>query len=254
MESPYPESSSSHLDTTALSPKQVALKLVITSLGLSALIGIVALLSGELGQMTAKILLTSLAISAASLTSLACALRLERGRYAGLAWPGIAFSLFAAALGTVGLWSELDESVYWKVTAAIGILAAAFAGASLLSLCRLPSRKRGYLIVALIDIFALALLLDAMVLFELFEEEGLVRLLGVLSILAACASGVLPVLHYLYRSQFESSQGHDANRTPSQPSTLGHVACPKCGQQELRALGEIECPTCGCAFRVTLRS
>ena len=73
--------------THDMSLKRVLLQTVVGTLVLAALVGIYVFLFGDFGETEAKILGTTLTISAFSLTSLACAAAHEQRRYSAALDP-----------------------------------------------------------------------------------------------------------------------------------------------------------------------
>ncbi len=56
-----------------------ALKVLIVSVGTSALLGVIALLTGEFGESQVKVLFTAMTVAGASIIGLACGAALELG-------------------------------------------------------------------------------------------------------------------------------------------------------------------------------
>src|ERR1700740_1115877 len=110
-----------------MNPKRIALWFLITSVAVSAVIGIIAIVVGNFGQTQARILLTTLVISAASICALACGALWDSGRLRLLPMIGIALAIFDAILLIAGIWWEPASDGYWKFTASAGLIAAATA-------------------------------------------------------------------------------------------------------------------------------
>ena len=125
-----------------MSPKRLALLLLIGSVGFSALLGVWALLAGEFGDVEVKILLTSLCVSAASILSMSSAVAWEQRKLDWLPRAGIALALLACVGVIAGLWIEVDSDEYWKTMVSLGLAAVAVAHACLLSLARLAPAYR----------------------------------------------------------------------------------------------------------------
>src|SRR5262249_45716874 len=137
-------------------PKRLALWFLIASVGLSAIIGIIAILS-KFGRTEAQILLTTLTVSAASICALACGALWESQRAKILPVAGIVLAISDAALFIVGIWWEAQSEAYWKFSASVGLIAVATAHACLLSLARLAARFAWARIAAFVAAYLLAI-------------------------------------------------------------------------------------------------
>src|SRR5436190_10088465 len=96
------------------SPKKTALWLLIASVVVSALLGIWAILSGNFGELQARVLLTTLTITGASVIGLACGAYWETGRMRWLPLLGIILAIFAATMIIIGIWFEPKGDFLWK--------------------------------------------------------------------------------------------------------------------------------------------
>jgi hypothetical protein len=217
---------------------KLALRTLISSVVISAALGIFAILSGG-GWQQARILFTTASISGASMCMLACAALWER-RQTPESLPGIALALCGAVLVITGIWAEFDSEWYWKGTATVVVFAIASAHMCLLSLASLAHRYSWALAVAAIAIFGLAIIISWMVVAE-EAGAGWFRLMGVTAILVASMSILIPIFH-----RFSASQ-EAAPRLQARA-----VMCPWCGTAQTQPLGEITCATCGCVFVVRI--
>ncbi len=181
------------------STRRVFLYLLITSVSVSALIGIGVLLFGDFGNFEVRVMMTTLTITAASILGLASGAYLETGRGRIMPLAGIVLAIFAALLTFLIIWNVADESeIFIKVTATATLLALSFSHLSQLSLARLDyrfawSRAAAFIFVGI---------LDAILLFIMwFEPESgsdlTARIIGILSILIAAVTVVTPVFHKL---------------------------------------------------------
>lgn len=191
-----------------MNPRRIFLYLLITSVGLSALIGIGVILFGNFGEIEVRILFTTLTITVASIFGLACGAYLESGRARYLPIVGIVLSILAALMCFLIIWNVLDDSeTFIKIFVTTLILAAALSHISLLSLANLD-RKYSWTRVAAV---ACSALLCAVLLYIIwFEPEGesdlIYRILGVLGILLASLTVVTPVLHKLSSHQEDDAK------------------------------------------------
>jgi hypothetical protein len=104
------------------------------------------------------------------------------------------------------MWIEIDSETYWKVAASIACFAIACAHLSMLFMANLAGIYRWAYLVAYQLIFGLAALVTVGLVFELFENDGFWRLTGVVSILVAAITLLIPVFHYMSREVVAASQ------------------------------------------------
>jgi len=173
--------------------RKLFLRIFIGFLMLTAIVGIVSVLSGDFGELQVKILATCLTISAASICSMACAAFMEKRRPKALGFAGITLSLAAATLTIIGLWLEIDSEEYWKTTITFTIVAVAFAHAFLLLLPDLDGRFKWIQVAASVCIGILALQIVVAVWGEI-NDETYYRLLAVVAIVVGLETLVIPIL------------------------------------------------------------
>lgn len=183
--------------------RRAAIIAIIVSLAVAALLGIIALLSGDFGETQARILGTTLTVAAFGTTAL-CHLAVVARPVRVVGYIGIAASAVAALCALVLIWAELD----WTVTDPLikglfvsGIAAASLAQTNLLLL--LSGRAHRIIRVALgatlasIGIVAIMIILpiltDGEVPGERFDETWW-RIFGVVAILDALGTIALPIL------------------------------------------------------------
>lgn len=184
--------------------------LLICSIALSALMGIWAILSGEFGDLQARVLGTTLTIVGTSILGLACGAYLEspysRGkttRFVPVA--GIILAVLSAAITLWLIWGAsgwLDSAVYKTLFVAL-IFSFSFAQLSLLSLARLAKRFRWATTTAYVVILLLASIVSAIIIIEPHSEDYITaRLIGVLAVVDAAITVMIPIFHRLSRSEF----------------------------------------------------
>jgi hypothetical protein len=231
-----------------MNPKRIALWFLITSVAVSAVIGIIAIVVGNFGQTQARILLTTLVISAASICALACGALWESGRLKLLPMIGIALAIFDAILLIAGIWWEPSTDGYWKFTASAGLIAAATAHVCLLALAKLAPRFVWSQIAAYTAAYLLALLFIYLIYAEP-KGDAFIRVIGVVSIMLAAASILTPVFHRLSRGDLiEPPQ----LTTLTGPQLHPTITCPQCGESLPNSPVDTSCGRCGCKFRVTI--
>lgn len=227
------------------SPKKVALWLLIASVAISAGLGIWAILSGEFGELQGRVLLTTLTITGASVCGLACGAYWETGRNRWLPGMGILLTLIGAGVVIFGIWYKTSAIGFWKVAASICLVAIATAHVSLLSLARLNGRYRWVMAAA----YGLAYLLACLLIVAMFAESNnsdwFPRLIGVVSILLAAVSLIVPIFHRLSRTE-----------APPQTAAVTEngfwptVTCPRCGGSLPNSRSAIVCGDCACRFQI----
>jgi hypothetical protein len=176
---------------------------IIVSFSAAALVGIIALLSGDFGETQGRIILTTLLMGGTSITAL-CHLAIADRAMRLVGFVGLAASTIALVTGLVLIWRDwnLEGFEDWlKAFATAGVLAVSFAHANLLLL--LAGRRRQIirigLMVTLVMIAAVAIMITLPILSEgnipgYENEEWYWRLFGVVGILDVLGTVVVPVL------------------------------------------------------------
>ena len=165
---------------------------------LAALVGIYVFLFGDFGEMEAKILGTTLTISAFSLTSLACAAAHEQRRYPLLSILGLGVAIVGLLLYVPAIWAEwFDTEAVGKTMAIVGLFSFSFAQCCLLSLATLQRHVAWLFYAAVTAILLLATIISGIIVFDPNDEEWLMRTVGVVAILDGCFSLCVPILHRL---------------------------------------------------------
>jgi hypothetical protein len=231
-----------------MSLKKVALWFLIGSVAISAVLGIIAILTGNFGDFEMRIILTTLTISAASIGALAAGALWEGRGQKELPLLGIVLSVVAALLIITGIWFEPHSDQYWKFTASTGVFAAATTHACLLSLAKLAPRFAWARLVTLAAVYTLAVLIVMTIYFEPTGDLGF-RLIGTLSIVVAALTIMTPIFHRLSRDDFRGAGGTDL--TPAR-GFWATVSCPQCGAGQPNSLTETTCDRCGCRFVVKI--
>jgi hypothetical protein len=229
-----------------MNPKRIALLFLIVSVVVSALLGIIAIIVGTFGRTEVQILLTTLTISAASICALACGALWEAGRAKLFPMIGIALAIVDAVLFIIGIWFETSSEAYWKFSAALGCVAVATAHACLLSLARLAWRFAWSRVAAFIAAYLLAALFIYMIYFTP-NGDGVIRIIGVTSIVLAAMTILTPVFHRLSRGDFDKDAAG-----PSVPTRFATMTCPQCGSPQANSREETKCSQCGCRFQILI--
>lgn len=192
-----------------LNIKKLFLYTLITSVAISALIGIFVILFGNFGETEGKILATTFTIAVTSILGLACGAYLETKRGKFLPICGIIFSIISAILFFMLIWVEMiwKEDVFYKSLATATILAVSCSHLSLISIAKLDAKFQWSKIALHICVWTLsAILLWILWFAEHSENDFIVRVIGVLSIIIAALTIITPVFYKLSNSLPKAKQ------------------------------------------------
>lgn len=203
---------------------------IIVSFSAAALVGIIALLSGDFGETQGRIILTTLLMGGTSITAL-CHLAIADRAMRLVGFVGLAASTIALVTGLVLIWRDWNLEGFddWlKAFATAGVLAVSFAHANLLLL--LAGRRRQIirigLMVTLVMIAAVAIMIILPILSEgtipgYENEEWYWRLFGVVGILDVLGTVVVPVLAIFVKDApavaVADAMGQDAPPASTEP-------------------------------------
>lgn len=228
-----------------MNPKLIALWFLIVSVALSALIGVIAILSRTFGETQERILMTTLTISGTSICAMSCGAFWERGRAKIVPIAGIGLAIVTAALMIIGIWAEISRAGYWRFSASVALIAVATAHACLIALAKLAPRFGWSKFATFLAAYTLAALFVYVIYFQPTEGSVLIRVIGVTSIVLAALTILTPIFHRLSRGDLTEA---------SSPARQLHatITCPRCGAALPNSAAEIKCHDCGCVFRVTI--
>jgi hypothetical protein len=164
----------------------------VVFLGLTALIAIVSVLSGEFGELQMKILVTSFTISAASICSMSCAAFIEKQKQQGLGFSGILLSVVAAILLIFLIWLEFENEWYFKATLTVAVCAVSFAHAFLLVLPDLENKHTWIQKAATTSIAILGGQIIVALWVEI-DHEAYIRALAVVAIIVVLETLLVPL-------------------------------------------------------------
>jgi hypothetical protein len=222
--------------TTAIgAARKGAIYGIIVSFSAAALVGIVALLSGDFGETQGRIILTTLLMGGTSITAL-CHLAIADRAMRIVGFVGLAASTVALVAGLVLIWRDWSDSAFedWlKVFATSAVIAVSFAHANLLLL--LAGRRRMIIRIGLMVTLVMIAMVAIMIILPIvsegeipgFENEGWYwRLFGVVGILDVLGTVVVPVLAIFVKDApaiaVADAMGQDAPLAPS--ASAGHLA------------------------------
>ena len=219
--------------------KRRLLWVLLGSVAVNAALGIYALLVPDFGELQRNVLLTSVCVTAAGIVSLACLPAWERRRLMPFPVVSMVVSVVGLGLAVVIVWAAPAGG--WptvdKTMGTLFVLGGAGTLASLLGLVVLARRLRWALAAALGLVAAVAAFSAAQIWIDHDPPTWVLRLYGVVAVLAAAFVVAVPVLHRASAREF-------AGRLPVN-------FCPACGRALLAASEQdTACPSCGTAFRV----
>jgi hypothetical protein len=172
----------------------------IVFLCFSAFLGIVGVLSGDFGEFQAKVLATTSITALASICGLCCSAYCDRRTFPLAGQVGVILAIAFAVMVVIGIWGDVDDWDYWRVTLTMMVYGIAVAHMLALLLLRLPGAYAWLYVVTGV----LILLLSSVIVGIMFAEdgnEGIFKLLAVLAILTALGTLVIPVVSRLTRDQ-----------------------------------------------------
>ena len=185
--------------------KRPLLYLLVGSVILSAVLGIIIVLRNTWSWFEVRVILTTITVAVASLCGLACDLsRTPRGSNI-LPTGGLLLTSLAVGLILIGIWSDVDLDGFWKTTACASIFAVSTVHICLLSIARLAPRFRWVFFVACQVIYGLAILLSAIIIWEI-DDDPIFRLVATVSIVDAALTLVIPLLHRISKTDHTDSQ------------------------------------------------
>src|SRR5450432_2730601 len=124
-----------------MSARKLALRILVTAVVISAVLGVIAILSGRMTELSLKVLLTTVTISWTSLLALASFAAWNQQGARVFSRVGLASSLATAAIIIGAVWFDAMP-VSGELLVSCIILGIAGAHGSLLSLARLAPKHR----------------------------------------------------------------------------------------------------------------
>lgn len=189
--------------------RRVAIIVIIVSLSITAVIGIVTLVTGAYGELQSRIMVTTLIIGATSVLALGDLAVLGR-RVRAVGVTGLVAAAVALVTALIIVWGEDSSELVVKTCALAAIAAASLAHAGLLLLLserRRPAVRIGlWVTVALIAIL-LVLLYIAILSDGDVWNDAYTKLVGTVAILDVLGTIVVPVV-----SLFVKDDGTQATR------------------------------------------
>lgn len=177
--------------------KKYLILTIVTSLIISALLGIITLLSGEV--VSWEVITTTIVVGLFSIFSLGSLRGFESTDLFEklISQVGVVTSLLATGLLLFLIWFSpdfWDGETYYRITAIASVLAVALSHISLI----LPFAKQSMLTAALVSatsgvVAIVAAIIVSLIVFEANDYEGIYRVLGVFAILDVLGTILVPI-------------------------------------------------------------
>ena len=238
--------------------KRIFLITLLASIALSALMGIIAILSDMNHEWGIKLFFSALTIAGASLACFVSSIPLEKRRFPVLAWSGILLPLLAAFLCIVLIWAwEPIQEVLgyffypknsWRASELMGKFLVSFiylaiavsASAALLS-PRL--RSVGFWIqITTVALIAGGFIMEQPLMWFLYREEFLWKMWGISLILSFAGLITTPIIARFFTIKTDEE-------LTALTRTL-HLTCPRCLTPQDMLVGESRCSHCKLKFKL----
>lgn len=234
----------------AFNLRRNGIRFVLGSIAVNAIIGIVAIVSGDFSDLDAKILITSLSVTGASVLALANLTARTQQFVKYMPEVGAVFSVVGFTLLVIGAWGEFEIENLLKASGTAILFASGIAHGGLLSRSRLLPQYK----LVLRSAWFFAAVLVGMITFLIWASDSVDgdlygRAMGVVIILLAATTLAVPVLHRASRSELIL----DLTRERSTGNGVGY--CPSCGSERLEHGDEANtCDSCGARFTVNFQA
>ncbi len=225
------------------------MKFVLASIAVNAVIGIIAIVSGDFSDLDGKILVTSMSLTGGLILALASLTARTQRFVKYVPEGGAAFSIVGFALLIYGAWTAFDSDDVGKAAGTAILFAAGITHSGLLSRSRLMPRYRPVLQSAWLFAAVLVTMITMMIWTPFGEDNEIFpRVMGVVIILLAAVTLAVPVLHRSSRMDLALDETRDR--------LDGNVTryCPICGSEHIEPVAHSEdvsrCEACGARFTV----
>ena len=200
--------------------KKTALYTLIGAVGVSALLAVAALLSGEFGELQGKTIATSLTLAGVSVVILACGAAAEKGRGALYVPIGIGAALLGGLIAVVGIWGDLTNETLGKLLLTCIVTAGFCSIGALLEAANLLPNHRWVRTATIACSVLVSLMLLGLIWIDDFHRAVPWRWLAVFAVLGSAGTITTLVLARIGRDQYEH---------PSAAGTRAMPVCPHCG-------------------------
>jgi FtsH-binding integral membrane protein len=209
------------------------------------LVGIYCLSVGTIGFLEARILATTGAVGAASILAMASAVPWERRRWHPIGPLGILAVSVSFVLSQVLTWyaKALDSEALVKAFFISIVVAVALPHIGLLAMAQL---KRQWTMVQIATVAVIGILAAQIILSVALEvSDGTwYRFLGIFSIIVACGTVSIPILH-----RMSAMHVREGVRTTA---LMLSIVCPRCATKQELGVGHSKCVKCALRFRIEI--
>jgi hypothetical protein len=217
----------------------------ILSIVFCGLVGIYCLATGTIGVIEGRILLTTAAVGASSILALAAVVPWERRRWHPIGPLGLLAVTVSLAITSVMVWwsKSIDYEALVKAFFISIVLAVAFPHIGLVGMARLRSSWAIIQLGTVVMIVILAGQIISSIVFEM-KDETWYRFIGIFSIVVACGTVSVPILH-----KVSALQGREAVKTTA---LMLNIKCPRCSTNQELGVGASKCVKCALKFRIEI--
>jgi hypothetical protein len=185
------------------------LLLLVASVIFGAVVGIAIVLLDTWGWLELRIAGTTAILAVGSLAALACDYSRQSGSRNVLPRAGLLMTLIGTGMSLAGIWCDIDAEAYWKSFVVIAIVGLATVIVALLWAARLARRYSWLHHISFTVYYLLAIYASYAIVAE-NDDDGTMRAIGALSIIAAAIALIVPLLHRLSRMDFVQHESRDA--------------------------------------------
>ena len=217
-------------------------RVAMTLIALNALLAIIILIGGEMGETGGRILATSLLATGTALLVMVLVPAVSDGRIGFVPHLAIAGAVVGFVIVTIGIWTETDAEFGWKIAGTAYNIAVAGAAAALLAALPVEGRARWVATATLGAVGIAALMIVAAIWVEI-DSDMYWRVFSVLGVLVAAGALSIPILH------------RSASAVPTELAEETIYHCPFCGARTgPQPVAGAQCPACGRRFGVVMHT
>ena len=234
--------------------RRVFLVVLLASMAMSALLGVIVVLSGAESEGAGKALLSALTLAFTSLMAFIAAIPLERRRWWGVAVAGLAAAVQCLVVCLILTWGweffveQIRPDSPWQARETLGkivftvcCMAFYFPMASILLMPRL---KPAGLVVQFgtVGLGAVTLGIGLLMMWGDVNESGLWRCVGAMVILSLCGMVMTPIVARFLAIKTETEL--------KEVTGTVQLTCPRCRLAQTVPVGEGRCVRCKLRFKI----
>ena len=181
--------------------KRILLYCLVGSVAVGAVLAILFVLLNTWGWFEVRVILTTIVIAVASLCVMACELaRTPKGTNL-LPYAGFGLTVLASVMILLGMWGDLSDQAYWKLSGSVSTFAIATVHVCLLSVAPLASKFKWVYYIAFQLSYGLAIVFSLMFFQAFRPDEHIARVIIAVSIVDTALTLVIPILSRISRSE-----------------------------------------------------